>query len=361
MADTPDRESKTEQATDKRISDAIEKGNVPVSREVAVFTFMAALLLILAFFLKDGALKVTSALAGLIDQASNVRILNGNDFTMLSGTLLAAVLPLLLPILITIIAAGLTASFVQNAPRLVFDRLKPDFSRISPFEGWNRLFGMRGNVEFLKNLGKFIGIAVVITVLLQMDRAEFTGAMLVEPDAIPGLILALANKLISGIAIAVLLLVVVDLVWSRIHWRQELRMTREEVREEMKQLQGDPLVKARMRSLALDRARRSMIAAVAKATLVVANPTHYAIALRYVREEGGAPKVLAKGKDLIALRIRQVAEENDIPVIEDKALARSMYNSVEVDRMIPPEFYRAVAELIHFLNKHEPRRRSMLN
>lgn len=188
-----------------------------------------------------------------------------------------------------------------------------------------------------------------------MDRSQFTGAMLVEPDAIPGLIMALASKFISGIAIAVLLLVVADLAWTRIHWRQELRMTREEVKEEVKQMQGDPFMKARMRSLAQDRARRSMIAAVAKATLVVANPTHYAIALRYVREEGGAPKVLAKGTDLIALRIREVAEEHDIPVIEDKALARSMYNSVEVDRMIPPEFYRAVAELIHFLRKHEPR------
>jgi flagellar biosynthetic protein FlhB len=111
-----------------------------------------------------------------------------------------------------------------------------------------------------------------------------------------------------------------------------------------------------MRSLALDRRRRNMIEAVSRATRVVANPTHYAIALRYVREEGGAPVVLAKGKDHIALRIRAMAEENDIPVIEDKALARSMYESVEVDRMIPSEFYRAVAELIHLLQRHERRK-----
>ncbi len=359
MADTPDRESKTEQATEKRVGDAIEKGNVPVSKEVAVFTFMAGLLLMIAFFLRDGAIKVATALASIIDQANNVRLINGADLILLSQTVLLAILPLLLPVFIIVIAAGLTASFVQNAPRLVFDRLKPDFSRISPIEGWHRLFSTRGGVEFLKNLAKFIGIAVVIATLLQMDRSEFTGAMLVEPDAIPGLIMALASKFISGIAIAVLLLVVADVFWTRVHWRQELRMTREEVKEEVKALQGDPFMKARMRSLAQDRARRSMIAAVAKATLVVANPTHYAIALRYVREEGGAPKVLAKGTDLIALRIREVAEEHDVPIIEDKALARSMYNSVEVDRMIPPEFYRAVAELIHFLRKHDPRGRSM--
>lgn len=166
MSDTPDRESKTEQATEKRVSDAIEKGNVPVSKEVAVFTFMAGLLLILAFFLRDGAIKLTTALAGIIDQSNNVRIFNGADLILLSQTVLMAVLPLLLPIFIIIIAASLTASFVQNPPRLVFDRLKFDFSRVSPMEGWNRIFSMRGGVEFLKSLAKFIGIAVVITVLL---------------------------------------------------------------------------------------------------------------------------------------------------------------------------------------------------
>jgi flagellar biosynthesis protein FlhB len=156
--------------------------------------------------------------------------------------------------------------------------------------------------------------------------------------------------------VATLLLVTVDLVWSRMNWRKELRMSRQEVKDEAKQIEGDPMVKARMRSLALDRRRRNMIAAVSRATMVVANPTHYAVALRYVREEGGAPHVLAKGKDYLALRIRAAAEENNIPVIEDKALARSMYDSVEVDRMIPPEFYRAIAELIHTLQRRERRR-----
>jgi flagellar biosynthetic protein FlhB len=136
-------------------------------------------------------------------------------------------------------------------------------------------------------------------------------------------------------------------------------MTKQEVKDEMKNIEGDPLIKARMRSLALDRRRRSMLAAVPKATLVIANPTHYAIALRYVREEGGAPRVIAKGADLIALMIRQIAEQHDIPVVEDKALARSMYDAVEVDRMIPPEFYKAVAELVHILYLRDRRPRSV--
>lgn len=358
MAERPDRDSRTEQATEKKLRDEIDRGNVPVSREVSVFAFMLALLVLLAFFFKDGAVKTTYALAGLFDHSSAIALRNGNDLVELAQVLILALTPLFLPIFLVLIGAGVAASIRQNAPRLVVDRLQPDLSRISPMEGWNRIFGMRGRVEFLKNVAKFTGITLVVLALLQMDKSQFTGAMFVEPEAIPGLILAIALKVVSGIAIATLLLVTGDVVWSRFNWRQELMMSRQEVREELKQLEGDPLMKSRMRSLALDRRRRSMIAAVARASLVIANPTHYAVALRYRREEGGAPKVLAKGKDLVALRIRAVAEEHDIPVVEDKALARSMYQSVEVDQMIPPEFYRAVAEIIHFLQKHDTRRRT---
>ncbi len=356
MAEKPDRDSKTEQPTEKKIHDAVEGGNVPVSREVTIFAFMGGLLLIMAFFLNNGSSKIASALAHLLDQANEWPLRNGADAVALCTSLLMATTPLLIPVLLILMGAGVAASVAQNAPRIVFQRLRPDFSRVSPIEGWHRIFGLPGQVEFLKSFAKFLAVSLVIFGLIDIDRSQFTNAMFVDPEAIPALIAGLAARFISGIAIAILLLVAIDLVWSRIHWRQELQMTRQEIKDEQKQMEGDPLVKSRMRSLALDRRRRSMLAAVAKATLVVANPTHYAIAMRYVREEGGAPRVLAKGKDILALRIRQVANEHNIPIIEDKALARSMYDNVEIDRMIPPEFYRAVAELIHFLQKHEPRR-----
>jgi flagellar biosynthetic protein FlhB len=163
------------------------------------------------------------------------------------------------------------------------------------------------------------------------------------------MILSLAVRLLAAVTVAVIVLVAADIVWSRLFLHRELRMTRQEVKDELKQIDGDPIVKARMRSLARDRLRKRMMAAVPRATLVIANPTHYAVALRYVREEGGAPLVVAKGRDLIALRIREIATENGIPVIENKSLARSLYRSVEVDKMIPPEFYKAVAEIVFFL------------
>ena len=356
MAEKPDRDSQTEEATEKKIRDEIERGNVPVSREVSIFAFMAGLLVVMAFFLKAGAASLVIVLERLLDGADDWRLSTGFDAVSLCGIIALQAGALLVPAFIVFIIAGLGASFAQNAPRIVFERIRPDFSRISPIEGWHRYFSMRGATEFLKSVAKFIAIALVVTAMLRADRLQFVNAMFADPSGLPDLIDQMAMRFVSGITVATLILVTIDLVWSRMNWRKELRMSRQEVKEEARQIEGDPMVKARMRSLALDRRRRNMIAAVSRATMVVANPTHYAVALRYVREEGGAPHVLAKGKDHLALRIRAAAEENNVPVIEDKALARSMYENVEVDRMIPSEFYRAVAELVHMIQRRERRR-----
>jgi flagellar biosynthetic protein FlhB len=173
--------------------------------------------------------------------------------------------------------------------------------------------------------------------------------MFSDPSLLPELMLTMAIRLVSAIAIATIVLVAADLLWARFKWRSDLKMTKQEVKEEYKQMEGDPMVKARMRSLAQDRSRKRMLAAVPKATFVIANPTHYAIALRYERSEANAPIVVAKGQDLIALKIREIAEKSGVPVIEDKPLARSMYNHVEVDRMIPPDFYKAVAQILFYI------------
>jgi flagellar biosynthetic protein FlhB len=173
--------------------------------------------------------------------------------------------------------------------------------------------------------------------------------MFLAPYALPELAKSMAVRLFIAVIVATMLLVVVDLVWSRVFWRRELRMTRQEIKDEHKQSDGDPIIKARLRSLARDRARKRMMAQVPRATVVIANPTHYAIALRYVRTENSAPLVVAKGMDLVALRIRKIAEEHEIPVVEDKLLARSLYDKVEVDQLIPPEFYKAVANVILYL------------
>jgi flagellar biosynthesis protein FlhB len=342
-------EDKTEEASEKKVRDSIEKGSIPVSREAATFASIIGILIVMGFLVKESAMRLFVTLVRLVDDPAGWSLGSSADAASLLGAISTEAFKFLLPPLLTLGLFGVIASVAQNAPRLAFDRIQPDLSRISLGAGWSRIFGMQGHVEFFKSLLKFGGISAVVLALLSSEQSTFTNAMFTEPNALPELILAMIMRLLAAVAIATVLLVAADTLWGRIKWRRDLRMTRQELKDEMKQSEGDPLMRAKLRSLRLDRSRRRMMANVPRATMVIANPTHYAIALRYVREEGGAPLVVAKGKDLIALKIREIAEQNQIPIVEDKALARSMYDSVEVDKMIPPELYRAVAEVVHFI------------
>ncbi len=349
MADGESRESQTEEPTEKKIGDALERGDVPFAREAPLFASVSAMLIIGAFAANGVIAQMTALLRQLLDNAGGLSIRDGNDAVALLQVVGQQALAILLGPLAVLATAGILASVLQNPPRLVVDRIQPDFKRISLANGWHRLFGARGQVEFLKGVLKLSSISAVLFAVLQWQQNNLANAMAVDPEAIPELILTIAMRLLAVVGVVTVLLLAADLVWARTHWRRDLRMSRQEIKDEIKQNEGDPLKKAKLRSLAQDRQRKSMIANVPRATLVIANPTHYAIALRYVKEENAAPLVLSKGQDLIALKIREIAEQHGIPVVEDKLLARSMYDSVEVDRTIPPEFYKAVAELIHFL------------
>jgi len=348
MADAPDKESKTEEASEKKTREAIEKGNIPFSKETAVFGSLLGILLI-AWLFSSRVSDMQYSLARFIDNPGGWSLETGGDAVNVLAGIGWDAAKLLFPAVIVLATLGLVSSLAQNPPQIVFDRIQPKLSRLSISKGWTRLFGSQGRVEFLKAAFKFSAISFVRFLPVGAVRNDVLNAMFMEPGELPRLIHDVAIRLVAGVVAATFLLMAVDLVWSRVFWRRELRMTRQEVKDEHKQIDGDPLVKARMRSLARDRARRRMMAAVPRATLVIANPTHYSIALRYVREEDPAPRVLAKGKDLIALKIRTIAEENGIPVIEDKLLARSMYDKVEIDRIIPPEFYKAVAQIVFYV------------
>lgn len=349
MAEIQDKESKTEEATDKKLRDAVEKGNVPFSKEAASFASLGGILAITGLFLAGNIVHLRLTLERFIDNPGGWSLENGSDVIQLFHAVGLDVARLLVPVILILAVTGIASSVLQNPPQLVIDRIQPDLSRISIVSGWRRLFSAQAQVEFLKAAFKFAVVGLVGLLILRAAQGDVFKAMFMEPGAIPELLRVLVMKLLGALLIATIVLAAADLVWSRVHWQRELRMTRQEVKDELKQMQGDPILKARMRSLARDRSRRRMIAAVPRATVVIANPTHYAVALRYVREESSAPMVIAKGQDLIALKIRQIAEEHGVPVVEDKLLARSLYQSVETDKMIPPEFYKAVAEIILFL------------
>jgi flagellar biosynthetic protein FlhB len=220
------------------------------------------------------------------------------------------------------------------------DRIMPDLKRISIAAGASRVFGLKGWTEFLKSMLKIGAVGAVVGAILAGQKFMLATAMFLDVADLPQRILKLCVAVVAAVLAATLVVATADLAWARIHWRRDQRMSRYEIKEELKQTEGDRLVKARLRSLRLDRSRKRMLSAVPKATMVVVNPTHYAVAMRYVRQEGGAPLVLAKGVDLLALKIREIAEQYLIPIVEDRPLARSLYEAVAVDTEIPPEFYR---------------------
>jgi flagellar biosynthesis protein FlhB len=350
MAETTDQESKTEEPTEKKVRDALEQGKIPVSREASIFASMAALMVIQAFLIGQGVQQLTPMLTGFLDDPDGFPLSTGADAQNLLIVVGLQALRFLTPLVVTLAAFGLAASLLQNAPSLVLQRITPDLSRISPL---SRLFGSQGLVEFAKSLFKLAAVTIVVAFVLRSSEAKAFEAMYTDPVALPEMILNIAMRIVSAICIATIVLVAIDLAWARFHWRRELRMTRQEIKDEHKQAEGDPLIKARLRSLARDRSRQRMIASASRATLVIANPTHFAIALRYKREENPAPIVVAKGMDVIALKIREIAEQNRIPVIENKALARALYEAVQVDQVIPAEFFRPVAEIIYFLQSKQ--------
>jgi flagellar biosynthetic protein FlhB len=353
MSETADQGSKTQEPTEKRISDALEKGNTPFSREASIVGSMFGILLVASLLAPRISGELGLMLARFIEQPGNWTLATNEDGATLLHAVSRQLFVLLVPALAILLVTGVVASLIQSPPRLALERLRPKLSKISPAQGLKRVMGQQGLAEFMKAAAK---LAIVTTVSIIILRSEFNNviaAMHAEPFAIPANLHRGTARLLSGVVLVSLLLAIADILWSRHTWRRQLMMTHQEIKDEHKQSDGDPLVKSRLRSLAKDRTRRRMIADVPRATLVIANPTHYAIALRFQRGHDDAPVVVAKGRELLALKIREIAEEHAIPVIEDKPLARSMYNSVEVDQMIPEEFYEAVARLIYHVSARD--------
>jgi flagellar biosynthetic protein FlhB len=341
-----DKQSRTEEATDKRLADARDEGNVPTSREVPNFMYLMAALLVIAVLGQTFVGHLGSLLVGLLANVGSIHLENSGDVMLLFDVVGKAAAGVTAPIILAFGAAGIIASVVQNPPIPIAKRVMPEISRLSPAKGLKRIFSLSGLFEFLKLSLRLVVVVVTSVAILMFMWHDFTNSIWNDPTAILTLSQKSVVALLTALALLSFTLVIFDLPVAHVLWRRSLRMARQEIKDEQKQTEGDPLMKARRRSIARSRSRQRMLKGVSRATVVIANPTHFAVALRYVRTEGGAPRVVAKGQDIIALKIRRVAEENGIPVIEDKALARSLYAKVEVDQMIPVEFYRAIAEIL---------------
>lgn len=350
MADDTDQESKTEEPTEKRIADAVEKGNTPFAREVTLLGSLAAILAALLLMGAHSVYQVAASLSEVLGAVGGLRLDDREGAANLMISLIIEISVAVVPIMALVAAGSVLAALMQNTPSAAAERITPRMTRISPVSGWTRLFGKLGLIEFLKSVIKLASVGMVIWLTLKNDLPQIVSVLSIDPRLLPATLQDLSSGVLVPLLSLALIFSIVDMVWTRLRWRRELRMTQHDVKQEMREAEGDPLLKARIRSIARQRSSRRMLENLPTASMVITNPTHYAIALRYVRSEGGAPVVVAKGVDHLALRIREIAGEHDVPLVENRPLAHALYEQVEVDDEIPPEFYRAVAEIIHYLN-----------
>ncbi|NJM28841.1 MAG: flagellar biosynthesis protein FlhB [Rhizobiales bacterium] len=349
MSDETDQESKTEHATEKRIRDSLEKGNIPFSKEAVTLGSIAAMLAASALIAQYATADLYSLLSTGFEHAGSIRIESPGDASGLLSKLAVHVGVILVPMLLLLAFGGILGGSAQNMPSANLERLTPKFERISPKKNFSQFYGKAAALEAATTSVKLAaagGVAYWTTKQLFGNVIQFS---ISDPSLLLGSIGAHVNTILSSFTLLCIAIAVLDVVMVRMRWSKKLMMTRQEVKDELKQSEGDPLVKQRMQLLGRSRRRGRMMADVPRATMVVVNPTHFAVAMRYVAAEGGAPVVVAKGMDHLALKIREVCEENRIPIVENPPLARALHKSVAVGSMIPAEFYRAVAEIIHFV------------
>ncbi|MBU1306545.1 MAG: flagellar biosynthesis protein FlhB [Alphaproteobacteria bacterium] len=346
-SDAPDQESKTEDPSQKKLEDAHAKGDVAKSQEVVTWFMLLGSAAIFATMAPGTAASLSGTLRLLMANADQFE-LGGASFGTFFNNLALALLGTVLIPLVVLSFCAVAANLLQHRPLFSAESIKPKFSKISPLAGAKRLFSTESLVNFIKGLLKIsvVGIVVVMTVWPEQDRLDTM--MTADPLIILADFQELGTKIFVSTLIVVTLIAFADYVYVRQKWWKKQMMTLQETKDEYKQMEGDPHVKGKLRQLRQERSRKRMMAAVPDATVVITNPTHYAVALKYDKAMG-APKCVAKGADAVALRIREMAKKHDVPIVENPPLARALFASVEIDETIPGEHFKAVAEVIGFV------------
>lgn len=348
MAEEQDQSQRTEQPTPKRLSDARRKGDAPKSAEIPATAMIAAGGFALWLF-ADGAAARLARLGATFLERPHEFMTDAEGLAALYRTVaLAAGAALAGPALL-FLAAAVGAHAAQAPPVFAPDRLKPSLKRLSPLEGMKRLFGPPALANFIKGVAKLAVIGAILVFTLWPDHERLAGLPFADERAALALTKEGVLKLIAATVATMSVIAALDYAFARAQWMKRLMMTREEVKREMKETDGDPQIKGRRRQQREARARRRMMKAVRTASVVIMNPTHYAVALKYESGKTAAPLCVAKGLDDIALRLRAAAEEARVPVVENPPLARALYAAVEIDEEIPVQHYEAVAKVIGYV------------
>lgn len=356
MADAPDPDSKTEEATPRKLADARKKGDVAKSPDVAsALSLMGAAAVILmagGWFATSMAeqllpfIAAPHAMIGGLEAGAGVEI---------GAQALWAIAPFLSAVMLATILGGAGGNLAQSGLIFTGEKLKPDWSKVSPLKGFKRIFGPDGLVQFIKTFLKLLAVGVICWMVLKPHVRELENMAAMSP----AMILPFARDLAVALMMATLIFLGftsgADYLWQRYRFAERMKMTKEETKEDYKQSEGDPHVKARLKQIRHQRSRQRMMQNVPKATVIVTNPTHYSVALRYETGDA-APVCVAKGVDAVALRIREVARDHKVPIVENVPLARALYAAVDVDETIPREHFEAAARVIGFVMQKRKKR-----
>jgi len=347
MAEDRDDGERSQDPTQKRLDEALRRGDVVKSQEVNAWFVIGGGTLILMTFGNSMSVGLQTSLRGLIANAERFRVDPGS-LLALTQRLGSEVLTICAVPFLVLMLAALAGNMIQH--RLVWsaEALRPDFSKVSPTAGLRRQFSKQALINFAKGLTKLVVIGAIMAALLWPQRGWLDAVVTSDPTAIMPLVRSLTLDLLATVVAVLAIVAALDYLWQYRQWFERQKMSLRELRDEFKQTDGDPKIKAKIRQLRHNRAKKRMMAAVPKASVVITNPTHYAVALQYERQMN-APICVAKGVDAIALKIREIADRSGVPVVEDPPLARALHASVEIDQEIPKEHYRAVAEVISYV------------
>ena len=347
MSEEADQEDKTEDATERRIEQSIEKGDVPKSQEIGTFFVLAAGTLALMISGASASRDFASGMRSFLENAHQVNFDKRGLMGLMEFSTMQFFAVVALPFIFAMLA-GVASSLVMHRPLFTFDPMMPKLQRISIMGGFKRIFGKEAYVQFAKSLIKFMLVGVLIVAVLWPERHRLDQLLRMDPILMLSASWALILKLLGSVLAVFAFVAGLDVIYQRFSWRNRLKMTKEEMKKEYKESEGSPEVKGRLRKLRMEILKRRMMSQVPKSSVILTNPTHYAVALRY--EAGmNAPVLMAKGVDSLAMRIRALATQHEIPIVENPPLARALHARVEVDEEIPEEHYKAVAEVIGYV------------
>jgi flagellar biosynthetic protein FlhB len=353
MADD-DKSNKTEDPTQRKLDDAHSKGNVVRSQEVSHWAMIGASTLVVALFAGSVMRTITMDMMAFLEAPHAIDAVAAGRLLKHVGAELAKTVGL--PIGLLFLAA-LAAAGLQHKPLLSWGKLAPKFGNLNPMKGIKQKLSMQSLVELAKNLVKLAIVGGVVAAMIWPDRDKLVQIHAVDLAALLGIIEDITMEMLIAIVAVMTVVAAADYLYQWWEHQKNLRMSMQDIKDEHKDSDGDPHVKARIRQIRQERARKRMMAQVPQATVVITNPTHFAVALKYAPEEKmNAPIVVAKGADLIAKRIREIAEENKVPIVENPPLARALFAAADLDQEVPVEHYKAVAEVINYVFRLRGRR-----